>query len=256
MTVAPGTLTALRNQLNEARRLFQLLPLDSSDARDNLTKVYVATIVEMAGGCITLAEARQYSGVEVLIRTAMEAYIDLRCLDADPSFVDIVQYRDLKECLSTVTGPHAHHNDAAFRAAMEANSGTAVVQRWQAELKEVTAKLAESGSKPKTPTKPELFAKAGRMDLYPFTYNRLCAASHNNQFVLTVRHIKVNPMSGETGIALHNQDYPFANGAILVLIEFLGDSLRIIARRFGVRYEPLPLEVLSIPDETEAMTRT
>src|SRR5690348_6092029 len=64
---------------------------------DRYLMCYFATAIEQTGGCLALAREGQITSIPILARSLLEAWIDFRCLSADPNYADCIEAKHDKE---------------------------------------------------------------------------------------------------------------------------------------------------------------
>ncbi|QRM44619.1 DUF5677 domain-containing protein [Rhizobium sp. BG4] len=143
-----------------------------------------ATIIEQIDSIIVLRQRGMSAGVDVILRAALEAYVDLKNLAADPGYRDMMmgefhrQWIKLAEAGVKGGNPYL----ASFSGNEEAS-------------KRLAHHKAEAARLPSTLSVFDRFQLAGLTNEYRSIYNSLCNESHNNVRALINRHFR----TGEDG---------------------------------------------------------
>ncbi len=185
MPIAPPE--EVLNFLKKAHDDFQ--PLSKQIAFDktrplhrNVIALY-GSILELTGSCILLIDKRLITGVPVLLRSVLEAYVDLVNLIENPEYGHLLAVSYLKEWLKILEEAKNGKNEY-LQAISEASSLDKSITEFRSELN----KLKANGYK--ALEIKEKFKKAGMEKEFKSIYNSLCCDSHNNLRALINRHIE------------------------------------------------------------------
>lgn len=175
----------LKRAHDEFQPLAEKLKFDKSHPWHRNSIALYGSILELTGSSILLVENRLLSGVPVLMRTILEAYVDLTNLINDKSYGYVLELSYLKEWLKLLNEAQKGNNQylASISEASDLNQNIA---KWQAEI----STLESSGHQ--TLKKYEKFKLADMEDEYRSTYNTLCGDSHNNIKALINRHMEID----------------------------------------------------------------
>ncbi|MEI8180762.1 DUF5677 domain-containing protein [Aestuariivirga sp.] len=154
--------------------------LPNWQVREALVLAYQATILEITQGIQTLLDAKNGRSAFILLRSALEAYIDLKGTLEVKGYPDRRELDFIKDRLRVLNEAKAGHNFALGGLMTTAEADISDQERRAHELK----------SRGATTTKiKDRFALAGEADMYSSVYNRLCAASHNDPGEIAWRHL-------------------------------------------------------------------
>lgn len=151
-----------------------------------------ASIIEQTGSAITLLKAGRYTGVNIIERSSLEAYIDLVNLVKDPGYLQQMKAAWHKEWLKLSNAGLA--GDSEVVKSLPQGDLNEAISYHQRSFDRLKAK----GIKPLMPA--ERFARADQRSLYETIYNELCADSHNNIRALNERHIR--EVDGKTEVVM------------------------------------------------------
>ncbi|MFN7096295.1 MAG: DUF5677 domain-containing protein [Gammaproteobacteria bacterium] len=141
------------------------------------------TVLELIGSCIFLLRNKKYIGISILLRSILEAYVDLINLMEDENYFHYLHASFLQETLKFINSAKKENNPQI----------EALLANWEGELEKregILTSLSTRGFKPLKNC--DKFEKAGLEKLYITIYNHLCCESHNNLISLTKRHVKQN----------------------------------------------------------------
>ncbi|NTA50054.1 hypothetical protein G6L34_18250 [Agrobacterium tumefaciens] len=152
-----------------------------SEAHRTLISLY-ATIIELTNSAILIREAGGYTGMDILLRTAMEAHVDLINLASDEAYLKSMLAVYHKEWIKLTTEGVKGENPflTYFKDNDEVKEQLAYHKRELSALEAIRS----------IPTNLEKFRMAGMEDVYRSIYNSLCNDSHNNIRALTHRHFR------------------------------------------------------------------
>jgi len=184
---------------------------------DSLSHIHAAalhaTITELFGNCLVLAADQDHAiGIPILLRSMLEALVDLDNLLHDAEYVGNIEAANIKQLLklldSARTNPQldglleGHPNDA---------------QELRQRLRELEAAGRRSLSFERR------FEMAGMQDQYNGVYALLCLDGHSNSAALADRHFDEGP-DGRPQVSFFRQPDPTTIARRLTI------GLRILAR--------------------------
>jgi hypothetical protein len=142
------------------------------------------SILENASACLTLLKSEKWNAVPILLRSLLEAYVDLINVIDDEHYSSRMQASCLNEQSRLLSNAIEHGKDNPYLADLsqmqELSQHTATVK---GSLKSLRANnLSELRIK-------DRFKQAGLEELYDSVYALLCQHSHNNLNVLENRHL-------------------------------------------------------------------
>lgn len=145
-----------------------------------------ATVVELAAGCVRLLRRRDGTCSPLLLRSALEAYVDLHNLVDDLNYPDHLlaewQYQRSRVLKSAV-------NRGAQNPYLINLAGNPQLQQGLDEAEAELKRLSNAGRGRLSVR--DRFDRVGELDRYESVYAHLCWRSHNNLPALAERHIEV-----------------------------------------------------------------
>lgn len=142
------------------------------------------SIVELTGAMIILTEKRLITGVPVLLRSALEAYVDLYNLSENAAYGFALELSYLKEWLKILAEASTGKNEY-LASISDAPDLLATISAWQKKKTELESKGHRSLKV------EQKFQRAGMEKEYRSVYNSLCSDSHNNLRSLIDRHVEL-----------------------------------------------------------------
>jgi len=139
-------------------------------------------MLELTQSAIILYGAQSHTGIDILLRSQLEAFVDLANLVREPEYIGVMHAEYHREWLKLAKGGVDTENPylAYFR-----NNPNALAKLQQHE---VALHVISAKTPPKS--KLEKFQSAGMEHEYRSIYNSLCNDSHNNLRALTSRHFR------------------------------------------------------------------
>ncbi|ANV25573.1 MULTISPECIES: DUF5677 domain-containing protein [Rhizobium/Agrobacterium group] len=155
----------------------------NNEVHRTLISLY-STIIELTNAALHIRQAGGYTGMDILLRSVLEAHVDLINLANDGGYLRVMVAAYHKEWIKLADDGVKGENPflAYFKDSPEALEK---LQHHRAQL----AELKKSGH---IPTNLEKFQWAGMEHEYRSIYNSLCNESHNNLRALTSRHFREN----------------------------------------------------------------
>lgn len=180
------------------KSLDMLLDCAKSLTFDGTHRLHVSTvslygsILELSSSLIPLLESEHYSSIPVILRSILEAYVDLENLCKDPTYGYSLEIKSLIENIKFLK-----------EARNEKNVYLGIIAE-APDFEERLSKLETEKSRLigfgyKDLNKFERFSKAGLENEYKTVYNWLCCASHNDYRILSERHLEAH----EQGIKIN-----------------------------------------------------
>jgi hypothetical protein len=185
---------------------------------------FYASLTELSGSCVALARARAYVGIPILARTCLEAFMDLKNLLANDTYVHHLELKRAKEWVKIL--------DEAQNGVNAYVAGIANDPEFAANRKEYEAALAEAkkaGGEDLTAFRR--FELAGHTQEYRSLYNFLCAEAHNNGRALMRRHLDTSKKSPE--LVIYDAEPGFVIPALSTLASLLLEASQWMHERFG-----------------------
>lgn len=150
------------------------------------------SILELGRSLLPLLTSESYSAIPIVLRSILEAYVDLENICKDPTYGYSMDIKALKEELAFLKEAKKDNN-VYMGIIAEAPDLDERIAGIEAEKK----RLLDRGFKDLN--KFERFSKAGLENEYRAIYNWLCCASHNDQRELQRRHLEKH----EEGLKIH-----------------------------------------------------
>lgn len=143
------------------------------------------SIIELTGAVIALVDRRLITGVPVLLRSVLEAYVDLHNLIDAPAYGYALELGHIKEWLKLLHEAKTGKNE--YLAAIgEAPDLDARITEWSRH------RVALENKGHRSLRIEQKFQRAGMAKEYRSIYNSLCCDAHNNLRALVDRHIEMN----------------------------------------------------------------
>lgn len=147
-----------------------------------------ATIIEDADSAIFILQNGRWAGFEHLLRSALEAHVDLINLANDPYYLDLMMIAYHKQWIKLTEA--GAKGDNQFLTFFKANPEV------EDQLAYHKAELGALQAKAKPMNIFERFERAGMSDIYRSIYHSLCNDTHNNVQALIDRHFSVSNEEG------------------------------------------------------------
>ncbi len=184
-----------------------------SEVHRTLISLY-ATTIELTNSAIIIREGGGHTGMDILLRTAMEGHVDLINLASDDAYLQAMNAAYHKEWIK-LSGAGID-GDNPFLAFFKDNPEA------QGLLAQHKEKLAAFKAKSSIPTNLDKFKKAGMEDIYRSIYSSLCSDSHNNIGALNHRHFR--PRDGDLDLVIF--DVPLKTDLAATLDMFISILLK------------------------------
>lgn len=185
MAIAPPeeVLAFLKKAHDEFQPFSEQLRFDKKRPLHRNVIALYGSILELTGSCILLVDKRLITGVPVLLRAVLEAYVDLYNLIENPEYGYSLEVSYLKEWLKILHEAKAGKNEY-LQALTEEPSLDKTIAEWQIEKQKLESKGYRSLKI------EQKFQRAKMEKVYRSIYNSLCCDSHNNLRALISRHIE------------------------------------------------------------------
>jgi hypothetical protein len=185
------------------------------------------TVLELCGACISLIRSGDHVGVPILLRSLIEAFVDLRILVKEPTYLDSMQVAylaDSKRVLGDLT--------KGFYDGTGIGDGVPFdkLQEHLNKSVEELHSLRQKGTKPLDTR--ERFTRA-RLKSYMAVYWMQSQDTHNNLRALQRRHISTEDDSTRVQF-FRRQDFDWAAGQVHLLADIVTGSLDEVAALVGV----------------------
>lgn len=143
------------------------------------------SIIELSSSLKPLYLSEHYSSVPIILRSLLEAYVDLDNLSKDPKYGYSLELSYLEESLKFLKEAKSDQNIYMTIIAEKPNLDVRIDN-----FKKEIATLKSKGYK--NINKLKKFQKANLENEYRTIYNMLCCAAHNNYRSLRDRHMSSN----------------------------------------------------------------
>lgn len=219
-------LELLRELHNQSQASLAAARFDQANQQHRLVVSLHARIIELADSAIFLISDRRWTGVDILLRSALEALVDLINLANDPSYIAEMQANcDYSFC--KLIGGAAGEN-AFLQAVRNKPHVIEIYQRHKAGWEQ----WQRENQTRQPPSIRSKFERAGFLDVYVSVYNSLSSEGHNNIRTLIERHVSVH--SDETDFEIQIFAEPSAESQLFSIDSLIGVLLRsaLIFHRF------------------------
>lgn len=179
-----------------------------SEVHRTLISLY-ASILELTDSAITIRGSGRYTGMDILLRSALEAHVDLINLANNDEYLDAMLAVYHKEWIKLAGDGVKGENP--FLAYFKDNPAAIEM------LEQHKAALSEFNKTSTIPTNYDKFKAAGLEHEYRSIYNSLCNDSHNNIRALTSRHFRPR----ENGLDMVIFDKPTRDDLAATLDSFI-----------------------------------
>ncbi|MBB3567595.1 DUF5677 domain-containing protein [Rhizobium sp. BK491] len=164
---------------------------------DEVQRVLIAlyaTIIEQSGSIIIILCKKKSAGVDVILRSIFEAYVDLKALLGDPGYIHNMNAAFYHEWL------RLFKNESSSKIIEENDDIRQMLTEYETEL----AELKKNGHRPLT--NQDRIKRADLPKEWLITYNILCSESHNNLRSLMDRHMDMSSGTLEINLSNPNKD--------------------------------------------------
>lgn len=176
-------LTFLKKAHNDFQPLSQQLIFDKTHALHRTSIALYGSILELTGACILLVDCRLVTGVPILLRAILEAYVDLVNLLQNARYGYNMEVSHLKEWLKLLEEAKTGMNEYLADISKAPNLDSTIT-KWSEEKRKLQAKGYRALKI------EEKFKLADMEKEYRSIYNSLCSDAHNNLRALVERHIE------------------------------------------------------------------
>jgi hypothetical protein len=150
-----------------------------------LAGALLGRILEEAEGIYAMLERRDSACGFILLRSLLEAYVDLLNVANDPAYVEFMFAAMLDQQQYLLEAVLEKSSQSPFLAELAGSKESAFQLEW------VRSKLKELEGRQVKPLKVrQRFERAGQLSYYQGPYSHLCWESHNNLNVLVSRHLR------------------------------------------------------------------
>lgn len=182
------------------------------------------TLVESAGSVAILRENSRFAGVTAIVRSALDAFVDIKNLLSEPEYWRHLDAADSIEWKKVLEAASVPGNDYLV--------GLSGSPRFPANRQKVAAKVAAYAKAGIAKLSPEeRFEKAKLTAEYQALYSMLSADSHNNTSALKTRHTRQE--GDETLLELYSGKGSYADSVLLSLAEMIMFTTEDLHERFG-----------------------
>ena len=175
---------SLQDLVAKSIELIPHLKFDASHAwHRSMVCLYLA-MVEFADVLVVMEKNAKAAGIASILRSLLEAYVDLYNLSRDANYGYGLEISYRKEWLRVAA--EAERGTNRYLAGMSSAAGFVEQHReWREEVAEF------EGKGHRALNKDQKFALAGMEEEYRSIYNFLCSESHNNMRALSPKNIEI-----------------------------------------------------------------
>ncbi|MGR9168849.1 DUF5677 domain-containing protein [Rhizobium sp. KDH_Rht_773_N] len=187
-----------------------------------------ASIMEQTYNALVLLRADQHATLDIILRSTLEAYVDLINLCNDPEYLKQMQASFHDQWIKLAQYGVRGGNPFLIKFENSADAS----QR----LAEHQAELAALGVKPMSIY--EKFRLAGFEQIYQSVYNSLCNESHNNIRALTLRHFRFDANENPQLVMFAEPSPDSLNGTLSGYLSAVSDTTHIVHTYFKTNALP------------------
>lgn len=185
MSKQKATLVFFEKELKEVMSLATELKFDSSHALHQHVIGLYGTIIEFSSTLKELYKSGHHSAIPVILRSILEAFVDLKNLCQDPMYGYSLTINSSKESLKFLKAAKDNPRVYAELIAHDPDVDQHIIN-FETEIKSLRSKGNKEVSI------KEKFEKIGMAYEYQINYRMLCAATHNDIGALRERHMVID----------------------------------------------------------------
>lgn len=179
--------------------------------KEKFILVLEARINSLTEELLFLARNSRYTSSQILMRSTIETYIDLKCLVQDDSFIDVLiqsERESEKKYLENFSPNNKYYG-----------------LQFENDVQNRLKKLYKDNDKSKHIRIYQKFEKVGELDFYRTVYNYLCRHTHGNITALASKHFEDDKIKLNRSL-ISNSEFTFIlsssiNTAIASTLEVL-----------------------------------
>ncbi len=169
--------------LEEAHRTSLAIRFDKNKLLHRSLMALNGTVLELSGGCSTLLRSGDATCTPVVLRSLLEAYVDVVNLSSSEDYLHKMSAAHLTQSLRLA----ANANEAKENPYLEDLAGRDTLKTDIAAMKNSLSKLKQQGFS--SLSIYQRFRLADEVERYVSVYAHLCMHSHSNLNALEQRHI-------------------------------------------------------------------
>ncbi|HEX7182916.1 MAG TPA: DUF5677 domain-containing protein [Thermoanaerobaculia bacterium] len=182
MSLLEEILPRLRNVLDQIHGLVKGLHFDPRNQQHLLAGALLGRILEEAEGIYVMLERQDSACGFILLRSLLEAHVDLINISSDPTYIEFMNAAFLDQQRFLLEAALEKGSKSPFLANLPGNTEAAEQLDW---VRSTLKQLEERQIKPLSVRKR--FKRADQLDYYEGPYAHLCWHSH----VLESRHLRL-----------------------------------------------------------------
>lgn len=190
-----------------------------------------ASIIEYSRGCLTLLRGGDLTCLPPLIRSMLEAYVDLINVTGDGEYAHVMQAAYLKDQLDMYKAAKRGPDNPYLISIAQLADIDERLSATQEEFDEAKAKAQKFGKDILQISKR--FKLAGLQLIYPVIYKLLCQDVHNNPHSLISRHLEAND-EGIDVTFFRDKDVAEVAAVLDTMFAVLIESVALIRKFFNV----------------------
>jgi hypothetical protein len=200
-----------------------------------------ASIIEYSHGCLTLLRGKDLTCLPPLIRSMLEAYVDLINVTRDAEYAHVMQATYLKDLLDMYKAAKREPDNPYIISIAQLEDLNERISSTQKEFDEAKGKAQKFG---KDFLKISArFKLAGLQLIYPVIYKMLCQDAHNNPNSLMSRHLEAND-EGINVTFFREKDVTEVAAVLDTMFAVLIESIAMIRNFFNVNESKQQFEEL------------
>ena len=208
-----NAIPCLRDLLAEVANIAGKLCFKPGDRQHVICLALFGSILEQAYGIAVTLDAGNSTSSFVLLRSALEAYIDLCNMANNAGYAEFMNAALLDQQRRMI---ESANNRGAPNPYLASIAGNKTIEQYLAWVKGELASLKAQSIKPLTIRKK--FDSCNELNLYEGPYAMLCCHTHNNLNALASRHVKAGP----DGIEFHYFQVPDDSDSLLIIDTIAG----------------------------------
>ncbi|MFF0919435.1 DUF5677 domain-containing protein [Rhizobium leguminosarum] len=212
----------------QAHKHIQAIVFNQGNALHRTIMSLYVTIMEQTYNALVLLRAGQHATLDIILRSTLEAYVDLINLCNDPEYLKQMQASFHDQWIKLAA--HGVRGGNPFLIKFE-NSTDA-----SNKLAEHRAELTALGVAPMNIA--DKFKLAGFEQVYQSVYNSLCNESHNNIRALTLRHFRFDENRNPQLVMFAEPDPDSLNGTLSGFLSSVSDTTHIVHCYFNTKAQP------------------
>jgi len=231
----------LQNTLHHVLRFTEPIKAFARSPQSIYAIILYASIVEYSRGCLTLLRGGDLTCLPPLIRSMLEAYVDLINVTRDADYAHVMQAAYLKDRLDIYKAAMKEPDNPYLNSVPQLEDLDERMSSTQKEFEEVKGEMQKLGRDILKIS--ERFKLAGLQPIYPVIYKMLCQDAHNNPNSLISRHLEATAGGLEVTF-FRDKDVAEVAALLDTMFAVIMESIAMIRQFFGVNRDAQQFEDL------------